>query len=50
MAGAESVSSMATESEEDMILFVFGMIDMYTTKRNKKSKEFMQIAYQVKLD
>ena len=29
---------------------VFGMIDMYTPKCNKKSKEFMQIAYQVKLD
>ena len=33
-----------------MILFVFGMINMYTPKCNKKPKEFMQIAHQVKLD
>lgn len=37
-------------SEEDIILFVFGMIDMYTPKCNKKPKEFMQIVYQVKVD
>ena len=29
---------------------VFGMIDMYTPKCNKKPKEFMQIAHQVKVD
>ena len=50
VAGAEPVSSMATGSEEDIILFVFGMIDMYTPKCNKKPKEFMQIAYQVNVD
>ena len=50
MAGTEPVSSMATGSEEDIILFVFGMIDMYTPKCNKKPKEFMQIVYQVKVD
>ena len=50
VAGAETVSSMATGSEEDIILFVFGMIDMYTTKCNKKPKEFMQIVHQVKVD
>lgn len=37
-------------SEEDIILFVFGMIDVYTPKCNKKTKEFMQIVYQVKVD
>ena len=50
MAGAEPASSMAAGSEEDIILFVFGMIDMYTPKCNKKPKEFMQIVYQVKVD
>ncbi len=33
-----------------MILFIFGMNDMYTPKCNKKPKEFMQIAYQVNVD
>lgn len=33
-----------------MILFIFGMIDMYTPKCGKKPKEFMQIAYQVNVD
>ena len=49
VAGAEPVSSMATGSGKT-ILFVFGMIDMYTPKCNKKPKEFMQIVYQVKVD
>ena len=50
VAGTEPVSSMATGSEEDIILFVFGMIDMYTPKCGKKPKEFMQIVYQVNVD
>lgn len=33
-----------------MILFVFGMNDMYTLKCDKKPKEFMQIAHQVNVD
>lgn len=37
-------------SEEDIILFIFGMNDMYTPKCDKKPKEFMQIAYQVNVD
>lgn len=49
VAGTESASSMATGSEEDIILFVL-MIDMYTPKCNKKPKEFMQIVHQVKVD
>lgn len=49
VAGTEPVSILAAGSEEDIILFVL-MIDMYTTKCNKKPKEFMQIIYQVKVD
>lgn len=43
VAGTGPVSSMATESGEDIILFVFGMIDMYTTKCNKSQRNLCKL-------